>query len=578
MGYIDVGKLADCGRSAPSELRFRDVDLAAARELGAACDIGPTVAQVMLHRGVRDEEQARDFLDPKLSGLTPPDGMADREAAALRLADAVKRGERIVVFGDYDVDGTTSATVVADVLERLGGTVRLLIADRFDGGYGFSQPALARALEAGAQLIVTCDCGSSDHERIAEAKRRGVDVVVVDHHLVPSEPLPAYAFLNPHRPDCRFAFKHLCSAGLALVVGASVRAALAMPLDLRAWLDLIAIGTIADVAPLCGDNRRLVRAGLLRVASPSARPGVVALREAARIRAGTPVGGMDVSFRLAPRLNAAGRLGESDVAARLLRATDLTQARQLAARLEQINQERRAIQARITDEAFAQVETVYGERLDGGLVVASEGWHRGVVGIVAARIAERYHAPSVVVALDDGVGHGSARTPEGVSVYDAVAACKDHLLKYGGHRAAAGVSLRKEQLPAFRRGFDDACRSQRVAAPPLCAKPWIDVVMGGGFTLPTASELYGLEPLGERNQEPLFLFDEVSVLGARTVGEGHLKLDLAYGDRRFGAFGWEMGELVDRLGPTASVYGSLRADTWRGGDAIELKLAGVLMA
>lgn len=557
-------------------VRVRACDPQAARALGEACGVGPSAAQIMWHRGVRDPEAARDYLSPRLAGLTPPEGMADREVAADRLARAVREQETVAVFGDYDVDGTTSAAILGGILEQLGADVRVLVANRFEGGYGFSQPALERALATRASLIVTTDCGSSDHERIARARERGVDVVVVDHHLVPDEPLPALAFLNPHRPDCGFPYKGLCSAGLALSVGAAVRAAVDSPLDLRTWLDLVALGTIADVAPLDGDNRRLVKAGLLRVGAPRARPGIEALREAARLKPGTPVGGMDVAFRLAPRLNAAGRLGDPEITLRLLRATTLSEARMLAARIELINQERKEIERRITEEAIAQVEAVYGARTDGGIVAAAEGWHRGVVGIVAARLVERFDAPAVVIALEDGVGHGSCRTPDGFSIYDAVHACRSHLDKFGGHAAAAGLSLRASRLDAFRADFDDTCRATRASLPPLDATPWVDVVIGEGFPLPSAAELAALEPVGEGNAEPQFLLEGAQVLSASVVGQGHLKLSLRAGGRTLAAFGWELGDLAGEVGATVDVHGSLRPDTWRGGDAIELKIGAIL--
>ncbi|MEZ4336430.1 MAG: single-stranded-DNA-specific exonuclease RecJ [Sandaracinaceae bacterium] len=557
-------------------VRLRPSDPQAARELGEACGVGASAAQVMIHRGVTEPQAARDYLDPRLAGLTPPEAMADRDVAADRLARAAREHETVAVFGDYDVDGTTSAAILGGVLEQLGADVRVLVANRFEGGYGFSMPALERALATRASLIVTTDCGSSDHERIAAAKARGVDVVVVDHHLVPDEPLPALAFLNPHRPDCGFPYKGLCSAGLALSVGAAVRATVGSSLDLRPWLDLVALGTIADVAPLDGDNRRLVKAGLVRVASPRARPGIVALREAARVRNGSPIGGIDVAFRLAPRLNAAGRLGDPEVTLRLLRAASLPEARMLAARIEQINQERKEIERRITQEAIAQVEEVYGKQPDGGVVAAGEGWHRGVVGIVAARLVERFDAPAVVIALEDGVGHGSCRTPEGFSIYDAVSACRGHLSKFGGHAAAAGLSLPVDRVEAFRADFDDTCRTTRAALPPLDATPWIDVVIGGDYPLPTAAELAALEPVGEGNAEPLFLLEGAEVLETNVVGQGHLKLVLRMGDRVLTAFGWEMGDLAGELGRTVDVHGSLRPDTWRGGDAIELKIGSLL--
>ncbi|MGF1466517.1 MAG: single-stranded-DNA-specific exonuclease RecJ [Sandaracinaceae bacterium] len=555
-------------------LRLLPADPPTAAELGRACGVGPAIGQVLLHRGITSEDAARAFLAPRLGDLTPPDGMRDRSAAAERLARAVRRRERVVVFGDYDVDGTTSATIVGEVLEALGGDARVLCANRFVGGYGFSAPALERALEAGAQLIVTCDCGSADHERIEAARRRGVDVVVVDHHLVPETELPALAFLNPHRPDCAFPYKSLCSAGLALSLAAAVRAELASPLDLRPWLDLVALGTIADVVPLDGDNRRLVRAGLARLAAASPRPGVRALREVARLREGSPIGGVDVAFRLAPRLNAAGRLGDPERTVQLLRAATLPEARSLAEALERVNRERRTIERRITQEALAQAEEVYGERVDGGVVVYAEGWHRGVVGIVAARVAERVGAPAVVVAVEDGVGHGSGRTPDGFDLHAALGRCRGDLRAFGGHAAAAGVTVSADRLEAFRAAFDDACRADRQAAPPLEATRVIDVVQGPDLPLPTAGELMLLEPVGEGNREATFLIPDAAVTRAGTVGSGHLKLALEVAGRPLSAFGWEMGERAERVGSRVALHGALRPDPWRGGDAVELRIDG----
>ena len=251
-----------------------------AGELGRAWGVSPVIAQLLLDRGVGGvgQRDAERFLFPKLAHLTVPDAMADRALAAQRIAHAIRRRERIVVFGDYDVDGTTSATILSDIIERLGGDVVALVGNRFSGGYGLSDAALARVLAERPRLLVTCDCGSSDHARVERARGAGVDVIVVDHHLVPAQPLPALAFLNPHRPECAFPYKGLCSAGLALSLGAALRAELKAGLDLRQWLDLVALGTIADVAPLDGDNRALVRAGLATLAG-GPRPGIRALAE-----------------------------------------------------------------------------------------------------------------------------------------------------------------------------------------------------------------------------------------------------------------------------------------------------------
>jgi single-stranded-DNA-specific exonuclease len=521
-----------------------------------------------------DPAAARGFLGAGLDGLTAPDAMADRVGAADRIARAIRAHERITVFGDYDVDGTTSAAVIGGVIEQLGGEATVLTASRFEGGYGLGDEALARVLDTRPTLLVTCDCGSSDHPRIARAAALGIDTIVVDHHLVPTEPLPAFAFLNPHRPACGFPYKNLCSAGLTLSLGAAVRRALDVPLDLRPWLDLVALGTIADVVPLDGDNRRLVRAGLARLTSPQARPGVQALREAAGVRAGASLGAIDVSFRLTPRLNAPGRLGDSTLTLALLRSRELGEARGLAARIEEVNNERRRVERRVTDAALEQAQAVYGDEPAGGVVLAAEGWHRGVVGITAARVVDRLGVPCVVVAIEGAHGHGSCRVPDAGDAYAALTACAAHLDRFGGHRGAAGVTLRAEAVDAFRQAFFDATRSPAAAsASPDASERVADVALDGvEFAVPPASDLLRLEPLGEGNPEPVFVVPEARVDREATAGEDHLKLDLRVGASRLSAFGPRMAKRAPGRGRTIAAIGALRPDTWRGRDAVELRI------
>ena len=501
--------------------------------------------------------------------------MLDRKAAAQRLAQAVRAKQRVVVFGDYDVDGTTSAALLSGVLEALGADVQVVIADRFAGGYGFSTEALARVLALNPQLVVTCDCGSSDHERLAQLATEGVDAVVVDHHLVPDAPLPVQAFLNPHRAECGFPFKGMCSAGLVFVLAAAVRAELGAKLDLRPYLDLVALGTIADVAPLLEDNRRLVRAGLARLAAKEARPGVIALREVAKVRAETPLSGPDIAFRLAPRLNAPGRLGKPELTLALLCAKDLTTARALAAEVEACNQSRREIEQALTEAAIAQVQQVYGDAPKGGVVAADPAFHPGVVGISAARVAERFGVPAVVVALQSPHGHGSARGPEGFPLYDAIARCSTALHRFGGHQAASGVTLEPEQLDQFRTLFTEACIALggSVQVPAVD----VDVQLGvGPYQVPGAAELMRLEPVGEGNPEPCFHVPQARVLRAQEVGTGHLKLRLQVGEQRLAAFGFGLaqGGVPDR-GALVQLVGGLRPDTWSGGDAVEVRLGAL---
>jgi single-stranded-DNA-specific exonuclease len=548
-----------------------------AGELGRAWGVSPVIAQLLLDRGVGQHDAER-FLFPKLAHLTVPDAMADRALAAQRIAHAIRARERIVVFGDYDVDGTTSCAILSDVIERLGGDVVALVGNRFSGGYGLSEAALERVLAERPRLLITCDCGSSDHARVQRARSLGVDVIVVDHHLVPAEALPALAFLNPHRPECGFPYKGLCSAGLALSLGAALRAELKASLDLRQWLDLVALGTIADVAPLDGDNRALVRAGLAALTAEDARPGVLALREAAKLRPGVPLSAIDVAFRLTPRLNAAGRLGDPAVTLALLRARDVYEARALAAQIERFNTERKEIEQRVTQGALEQIEASGArDQLEArsarhGLVAASDGFHRGVVGISAARLVDKFEKPALVVALEGELGHGSGRAPEGFPLHAALLRVSGLLEKFGGHDAAVGFSVRAERIPALCEAFDQACSELGPRAPSSQATRTLVTRLGEEhYAPPRASELMLLEPLGERNPEPVF---EVvgEVLRAQVVGDGHLKLSLQVAGRELSAFGYQQGALAEGLSGRVCARGTLRPDGYRGGEHIELRL------
>lgn len=563
------------GRSDDGAVRgIAESDGARIDALASDLRVSRTLAALLTQRGIAEAAGARTWLDPKLAQLSAPDGMLDRERAAERLADACRRGETVAVFGDYDVDGTTSTVLLSEGLERLGARPVPLLANRFSGGYGLSEPAVDGVLATSATLLVTCDVGSADHERIARAKKAGLDVIVVDHHLVPSQELPADAFLNPHRPGCGFPYKGLASVGLVFSLVAAVRAKLGAKLDVRPLLDLVALGTIADVAPLDGDNRALVRFGLGLVGQMD-RPGIAALGEAAKIRAGASIGGIDVSFRLAPRLNAAGRLGAPDLSLMLLRARSLAEARPIAARIEAINDERKALQARITAEAVVQARSRGEVR---GLVVGDAGWHRGVVGIVAARVVEVFEAPAIVVAFDgDGPGHGSGRAPAGFPLHQAIQRCAHLLVRFGGHDAACGVTIARERLDEFAAAFAESCADIEREAGYAPRGRGIDLVLDGdAWPVPSARELALLEPLGHRNPEPRFLLDGVPVEDAGAVGDGHLKLMVRVGKTRLPCFGLGLASELETIGSSVRLSGSLRRDDFRGGDAVELRIDRIL--
>ena len=538
-----------------------------AEVLGQACGIGKTAAQVLLHRGIDEADAAKAFLNPTLAGLTSPESMADRTAATERLVHAIHTQQKIVIFGDYDVDGTTSAAILSGIIEELGGDVQALCATRFEG-YGLSDGALSRCLELKPSVLVTCDCGSSDHERIERANALGVDVIVVDHHLVPEEPLPALAFLNAHRPDCPFEYKGLASAGMALLLGAALRKQLDSKLDIRRWLDLVALGTVADVAPLDGDNRRLVRAGLKVLVAENARPGVVALRQIAKIPVGAKLTASDIAFRIAPLLNAPGRLGDAGLTLDLLCAKTQRDAQAALKKVHEINERRKELTSRSAIEAKAQVLEVYGAEPKSGVVVASKDWHRGVVGIVAARVAEEFGVPAVVVAFDGEQGHGSVRSYLDFDVYQALSSSSGELEKYGGHKAAAGLSMQRGRLDAFRAAFSDASRSVAdLERPPTD----VDIMLGSDFAIPSIDDLMALEPMGQGNPYPLFTA-EAKVEQRRAVGVdgAHLSLGLNIAGRSMKAFAPNQGAQAASLTDSATVVGELRPDHYRGGDHIEM--------
>lgn len=552
---------------------FREHAGATALSLAKALSVSITVATWLARRGISDPSVAARFLEPKLAELSSPDAMVDRKAAAQRIARALKNGERICVFGDYDCDGMTAAAVMTEVLTAFGGRVTAFVASRFEGGYGVSAAAVDRVLASSARLLVTCDCGSSDHESLARLRAHGVDVVVIDHHLVPAEPLPALAFLNPHRPECGFPYKGLASCGLALSVAAALRAELGRAYDLRPLLDLVAVGTIADVAPLTGDNRALVRAGL-KVLERAERPGLRALMDLAGIERGVPLTGQDIAFRIAPRLNAPGRLGSPEPALRLLLERDPDRARELAAEIEQASLERRALQDRMLDEALSEIEA-RGYAQAKAIVLGREGWNHGIVGIVAGRLADRFARPVIVIGFTDGRGRGSVRGPRGFPLYDALADASHTTVRFGGHQAAAGLEVELARLDDLRAAFVEAV-ARRSLVPHADARDLDGVSFFSPDEDPSRvlDDLTRLEPCGEGNPSPELVV-RGKVLMARAVSGGHLKLELELGGRghRISGFGVAMGHLAEALPKEVVVSGALRRDSYRGGGAVELKIA-----
>jgi len=537
------------------------------------------VARLLWNRGVREPELAAAFLRPTLAhGLRPPGLLRDMPRATTRLADALAAGEPIAVYADYDVDGMTGAAQLLLFLTELGAEPLLHVAHRGREGYGLKAEPLRRLRAAGARVVVTADCGTADVRELVFAADLGLDVIVCDHHHAPEERPPAFALLNPLQAGCPFPFKGLSGAGVVFYLLMGLRAELrargytALP-DLRRYLDLVALGTVADVVPLREENRVLVAHGL-RVLEGAARPGLRALMETAVIDAAST---RAIGFRLAPRLNASGRLADARLAVDLLTAGSLERARTLAATLELHNAERRAVEDAVVGEALGAVEATHepGRRTT---VVAGDGWHPGVVGIVAARLAERFHRPALVVALDGLLGRGSGRSVRSVPLHTALAACGDLLETFGGHRQAVGFTVRRDRLTALAVRFEEAVR--RVASP-ADLEPLLEIdaeVPLRAVTPALATALRALEPHGAGNPEPALIAHDVAVETARVVGDSarsHLKLRLRQEGRTLPAIGFGLGGLPIRAGDRIDVVFTPRLTRWQGSERLELELAGV---
>ena len=558
--------------------RLPDEDQRArAVELAGEMSVPRAFAAVLVGHGVTTVEAAHAFLNPERETLHDPLLLPDIEPALERLRVAVEEKQKVFVCGDYDVDGITSVVLVKRCLEAAGLDVGFYIPNRLTDGYGLSGNGVRAARDSGVKLIVTVDSGVTGHDEIALARSFGIDVIITDHHE-PQDELPdAIAVVDPKRKDSTYPYPHLAGVGVAYkVMEALARDYRDVAHSIEENLDLVAVGTIADIVPLDSENRVLTTLGLERLRMTT-NPGLRALMEVAGVE---PVRAQasHIGFALGPRLNAAGRLGDASIGVVLLTTEDETKAVEIARQLDLENKKRRTLETGVLEDATRIIEESVDLSATRSIVLWSSGWHPGVIGIVASRIAKQYNRPTILLAVSDGVGKGSGRSIPGFDLHSALVECKDLLTSFGGHQHAAGVALPEERLPEFRECVENVV-SRALKAEDLVPVISIDsVVTLAECDFNLVKHLKRMQPFGAGNPEPVFGTRNVKLIAAKSVGNGHLKLTVAQGERVMDAIGFGMAGSLDELrggGGMATLAYVLEENTWRGVTDLQLRLKDV---
>lgn len=546
--------------------------------------VSPLTIRILQNRGISDPGQAKQFLAPALSDLPDPFLMKGTKAAAIRILTALRRGEKIALFGDYDVDGTTAVALLLLFLREAGAQVEFYLPHRLKEGYGLNQGAVEKIKAQGAKLLITADCGVSNFEEIRWAQENGLDVIITDHHEIPKVLPPALTVLNPKQNDCHYPFKGLAGVGVAFNLIIALRRLLReegfwndgdVP-NLKGYLDLVALGTVSDVVPLTGVNRIIAKHGLKELAR-SSRAGILALKEVGGLTSAA-VDTATVNFRFAPRLNAAGRLDDATAVVRMLAARDRHEAHQIAFHLNELNLQRQRIEEKILFEAREMIRGSEDLQRRKTIVLASPDWHPGVIGIVASRLTEEFNRPTILIALKGKTGKGSGRSIPSFPLYLAIKSCERWMERFGGHDQAVGLAISKEAIPDFSRAFEEFADS---ALPPefLIPSLTLDTVvrleqMNESFL----SELDSLAPFGMGNPEPVIGLNDLTVVDSKPVGRDHLRLRVQEGRIIRDAIGFRMASLHP-LGPQRIKLAlSPQVNLFQGRRTLQLKIVDLQAA
>jgi single-stranded-DNA-specific exonuclease len=569
----------------PKKWIVRTTDSAAVGALARALNLSPIVAGLMVARGYSDQTAAETFLKPSLEQLHDPFLMKGMPEAVERVVYALDHQEPILIYGDYDVDGTTGTAVLLRGLRMLGATAGYHVPHRFTEGYGIRQEALEKAATEGYKLVISVDCGIRAHEPLVWAKENGLDVIITDHHL-PDEDEgapPAFAVLNPNQHGCNYPDKHLAGVGVAFKLVHALFRARDRESVVPGFLKMVAIGTVADVAKLVGENRAIVALGLSDLPK-AVNYGLRALIDIAGCGDGAEVNAYDLGFRLGPRINAAGRMDAATAVVDLFNAKDRDEARRLAEHLDTRNRERMEMQREIFNRAIEEFESGPDrEHQTHAAVIAGDGWHRGVIGLAASKIAERLNRPCVVISFDGDVGHGSARSIEAYHLFDGLTTCRDLLDKFGGHSHAAGLAIRRECVAEFRRRLNEhaaSCLTEEDLAPALA----IDAeVVANDLSFGLSTDLQLLEPFGAGNPRPVFATRSLRVMAApQIIKEQHLKFRVTgENNRPFEAIWWrgvEEATATPEPNQRIDLAYEFEAQRWMGDIRLQLNVRDLRVA
>lgn len=552
------------------------------REAANSEGVMPLMANILLNRNI-EPENFRQFLSKSKQGIINPLSMLDMEKAAERIKTAVEKKERIVIYGDYDVDGITSTTLLYTFLKSVGADASYYIPDRFDEGYGINIMAVNKFIKEGAKLLVTVDCGITAIGEVEFAKLQGMDVVITDHHTCKERiPEAAVAVVNPKREDDTYEFDGLAGVGVAFKLAMAV----AMKMGISAgkvfdeYVDLAAIGTIADVVPLLSENRVIVDKGILALQEPK-RLGIKALLEVSGV-ADKRVTPSTVAFALAPRLNAAGRLGSAKTAVELLMSDNYESAIKIARELDLANRERQETELDIMREALAMIDADKDFHKKRVIVLAKEGWHNGVIGIVASKLMEKFYRPCILISVTDGVGKGSGRSIPGLNLFNALSSCEDLLTNFGGHAVAAGLGISADKIEELEKRLDKYIKDNTTDEDMIPVVLIDSVINGQSLNMNTVRRLAALEPFGMANESPVFAVKDARVRNVSSVGlDGkHIRMQIEKDGVLVNTIGFGMGEFADIIKTDDKVHIAFKPDinVYQGNESLQLVLTDIKVA